>query len=164
VPRTSKPVALQLLNGRSEGRDSGGRVVKPAPGFRRIPPEMPASLSPAAKSVWKRITPELERLDLLKEGDADSLAVYCEAVVTWREATKLIRAEGTVVTNRTIRKDGTESEWKTRHPAVAVAEQSARTIRAFGSEFGLTPAAESNVSAREFADDDDNPFAFPLRG
>jgi P27 family predicted phage terminase small subunit len=159
MPRTTKPAKLRLLNGQRVGRDSGGRVVKESPGFRRVAPEMPASLSPAAKEVWERVIEELDRLGIVKEGDADALACYCEAVVTWREATAQVRAEGSVVTNRTIRKDGTESEWKTRHPAAAVAEQAARTIRGFAGEFGLTPSSESNVAARAVADEDEDPFA-----
>jgi P27 family predicted phage terminase small subunit len=159
MPRTPAPAALRLLSGRSEGRDSGGRKVAPPAGFRRMPPRMPSTLSPAAKRVWARVTPELARLELLKPEDADSLAVYCEAVVTFREATKQVRRDGAVVTNRSVRKDGTESEWQTKNPAVSVADMAAKQIRAFGAEFGLTPASESKLSVREPLDDDENPFA-----
>lgn len=126
-----------------------------------MPPRMPATLSPAAKRVWARITPELARLDLLKAEDADALAIYCEAVVTWREATNQVRRDGAVVTNRTVRKDGTESTWMAKHPAVSVADMAAKQVRAFGAEFGLTPAAEVKLAGREPTplDDENNPFA-----
>ena len=160
MPRVTAPAELRLLNGVRPGRDSGGRKVEPPPGFKRMPPRMPSTLSPAAKRVWARVTPELARLSLLKAEDADALAVYCEAVVTFREATKQIRKDGAVITNTTTRKDGTVSEWRTKNPAVSVADMAAKQIRAFGAEFGLTPASESKLSIGDSAlDDDDSPFA-----
>ena len=157
--RTAAPAPLRLLNGRSDGRDSGGRVVAPAPDFRRIAPNPPTWLSREAKAEWKRVVPGLTRLDLLKSEDRAALTVYCETWARWVTATRDIQRNGFTVENTSTRKDGTESTWVTKNPAVAVAETAASQLRSFAQEFGLTPSAESKVTRRP-ADEpgDDNPF------
>ncbi|MFY3807708.1 hypothetical protein ACOS9C_25865, partial [Escherichia coli] len=60
--RTAQPAQLKLINGRSDGRDSGGRAVNPGPAFRRIAPKPPTWLSTEAKAEWRRIVPGLQRL------------------------------------------------------------------------------------------------------
>ena len=133
MPRPTAPAALRLLNGRSEGRDSGGREVKPAPSFRRIAPNPPTWLPREAKAEWRRVAPGLTRLDLLKEEDRAALAAYC---VTWA---KLADAA--------------------RDPDSRQFVALSRELRSWAAQFGLTPAAESNVASR--SDDgagDPDPF------
>ncbi|MEU1159001.1 phage terminase small subunit P27 family, partial [Streptomyces sp. NPDC005918] len=65
--RTAQPAALKLISGRGNGTDSGGRKVNPGPAFRRIAPNPPSWMSPEAKAEWRRVTPGLQRLDILKE-------------------------------------------------------------------------------------------------
>ncbi len=155
-----RPAGLRLLGGRSEGRDSGGREVKPPPAFRRIPPRPPTWLSREAKAEWKRVLPGLSRLDLVKEEDRAALAAYCETWATWVEAIREVRKKGLTVENTAVRKDGTVSTWVTKNPAVAVAEKASSQLRAWCHDFGLTPAGESHVSAAGGGNvDDDNPFA-----
>ncbi len=157
--RTAAPAALRLIGGRSEGRDSGGRVVEPPPAFRRIPPKPPTWLSREAKAEWKRVVPGLSRLDLLKEEDRAALTVYCETWARFVEATKDVHANGFTITNRTIRKDGTESEWTSKNPAVTVAETASVQLRGMAQEFGLTPSAESKLArTADGGGDDGNPF------
>lgn len=154
-----RPAALRLLGGRSDGRDSGGRKVAPPPAFKRIPPNPPTWLSREAKAEWKRVLPGLSRLDLIKPEDRAALVSYCETWATYVEAVRDMRANGLTVVNRSVRKDGTETEWVTKNPAVAVAERAAQQLRAWCHEFGLTPAAESRVTAAGGDDgDEDNPF------
>ncbi|AHH16575.1 putative phage terminase small subunit [Nocardia nova SH22a] len=157
--RTAAPANLRLLGGRSDGRDSGGRKVEPTPEFRRIPPKPPTWMSREAKAEWKRVVPGLSRLDLLKEEDRAALTVYCETWARFVEATRNVNANGFTITNRSIRKDGSESEWVSKNPAVSVAETAATQLRGMAQEFGLTPSAESKL-ARATGDggDDGNPF------
>jgi phage terminase small subunit len=76
-----KPRELFLLNGRGDGRDSAGRKVPVSPKFIRQAPQPPSWLSREAKAEWRRVTPQLERLDLVNQEDRATLAAYCE---TWR--------------------------------------------------------------------------------
>ncbi len=155
---TPRPAALRLLTGRAEGRDSGGRVVTPPPAFRRIPPKPPTWLSREAAAEWRRVVPGLARLDLLKEEDRAALVSYCETWATYVEAIRDVRRNGLTVENTSTRRDGTESTWVTKNPAVAVAERAAQQLRSWCHEFGLTPSAESRLGREAAEDDDDNPF------
>lgn len=159
--RPAMPASLLLLNGRGDGQDSAGRPVPTPPAFKRLAPNPPTWLSREAKAEWRRVVPGLERLDLVKPEDRATLATYCETWARFVSATRDIHKNGLVVVNRAIRKDGTESEWTTKNPSVAVAEAAATQLRHYANDFGLTPAGERNVSKRD--DDrgefDANPFA-----
>lgn len=144
------PARLKLIEGRSPGRDSGGRPVKPTPSFVRLPPEPPDWLSPVARAEWDRVLPELQRLQLTKPLDAAALTAYCLCWARLVEAQRLIDAEGVL---------GTSAQGRHRHPAVAVVEAAAKELRTWCQEFGLTPSAESRLTAPEAQGGDRNPFA-----
>lgn len=151
--RKPKPAALKLLEGRGDGRDSGGRPVVQPPGFTRLPPEPPSWLSGHAREEWERILPELQRLHLTKPIDRASLTAYCLAWERLAKARAEIEADGGSVL-------GENSQGVVRHPAVAVMEAASKDLRAWAAEFGLTPAAEVRVARPEGADDgESNPFA-----
>lgn len=147
-----RPAGLKLVEGRSPGRDSGGRKVAEPPAFKRIPPEPPEWLPDEARAEWDRVVPELARLDLLKPVDRSALTAYC---LTWD---RLVQAQ------RQMQEDGSvlsmNSQGRVRHPAVAVIEAASKELRSWAGEFGLTPSAESKVG-RQGDDDGDqaNPFA-----
>lgn len=127
-----KPTKLRVLHGdpkhtinTNEPQPTEGRVV------------MPATLSPAAKRVWKRLSPGLIKRGLLTEWDRDGFAVYCEAVIAHRLASAVVAKEGILVVGPAGR---------VKNPALQVARDSAQTIRVFAQEFGLTPSARSSIS------------------
>jgi len=161
VARPAQPAKLLLLNGRADGKDSAGRPVAPPPAFKRLAPNPPTWLSREAKAEWKRIVPGLTRLDLVKPEDRATLTTYCELWSRWVTATRDIAANGQVVRNTSVKKDGTESAWWTKNPSVAVAEQAETRLRQYANDFGLTPAGERNVSKRDDdrGDNEANPFA-----
>lgn len=146
------PPALKLLEGRGNGRDSGGRLVKPDPGFRRLPPEPPDFLAGEALDLWHRTVPELQRLQLTKHVDAPALAAYCLAWQRLVQAQRLLDEEG-------LMQSGPQG--RTRHPAVMVAEAASKELRAWCAEFGLTPSAENRVGRQPEGGDggEQNPFA-----
>lgn len=156
-----QPATLLLLNGRGDGKDSAGREVPKPPPFKRLAPNPPTWLSREAKAEWKRIVPGLTRLDLVKPEDRATLAAYCEVWSRWVEAIKDITKNGLVVRNTSVKKDGTETVWFTKNPAVAIAEQAETRLRQYANDFGLTPAGERNVSKRDDdrGDHEANPFA-----
>lgn len=146
-----QPAALQLLNGRGNGTDSGGRPVKAPPLFARVAPNPPSWLSREAAAEWKRVAPGLQRLDLLKPEDRATLAAYCETWATFVTATRLVHAEGLTIEA----KQGTLA-----HPAVGIARNAGRELRAFAGQFGLSPVAE--MALGRVGDDgaeDENPFS-----
>jgi P27 family predicted phage terminase small subunit len=155
--RIAVPPGLKLLNGRSEGRDSGGRPVKQPPRFERCAPAMPNDLDDVARAEWTRVVDALEPLDQLKEADYTALKVHCDTCSTYEAALKQVRAEGFVVVSA---KTGVPH----KNPAQSVVEVCRMHIARFAAEFGLTPASERNLGKGEdsgvSADDDTwNPFA-----
>jgi len=149
--RTPKPAGLKLLEGRGNGKDSGGREVKPTPGFTRLPPEPPDFLAGRARALWDQIVPELQRLQLLKPIDQAALTALC---LTWERlcgAQALIKSEGMTVPGE---------RGPVKNPAVLIVEAASKELRAWASEFGLTPSAEGRLglAVPDSDADDDNPF------
>lgn len=159
--RPPKPAALLLLNGRGDGQDSAGRPVAAPPPFKRSAPNPPTWLSREAKAEWRRVAPGLERLDLIKPEDRAAFSAYCEVWSRFVAATRDIAKNGLTVRNESTRKDGTTSVWWTKNPAVAVAEQAESRLLQYAAQFGLTSAAERNVSKRDDGrgEFETNPFA-----
>ncbi|APY88180.1 phage terminase small subunit P27 family [Streptomyces alfalfae] len=149
--RTAQPAALKLIKGRGNGKDSGGRPVNAGPAFKRLPPEPPEWLSDEAAAEWARVLPELARLDLVKEGDRSALAAYCEAWATFRDATETVQREGLTIQ---------AAQGTLAHPAVAIARNAGKEVRAWAAHFGLTPSTEQALArGADDGNEDENPFA-----
>ena len=150
MARPAQAPALKLLKGRGDGVDSGGRKVKPTPAFKRVAPNAPSWLSAEAKAEWRRVVPELMRLDILKAEDRASLAAYCETWATYKDAVQTVQREGLTIEAK---------QGRLAHPAVGIARNAGKELRAWAGQFGLTPSAE-NALALEVGDDGEgNPFA-----
>lgn len=147
----TQPAPIRLLKGRHEGVDSGGRKVPKPPPFRRLPPIKPEWLSEEAGGEWDRVLPELARLKLVKREDAAALASYCEAWATFVTATLTVQREGLTIEAK---------QGLLAHPAVAIARNAGRELRAWAAHFGLTPSTEQALGTREASGDtiDANPF------
>lgn len=157
--RTAQPAALKLISGRGNGTDSGGRKVNPGPAFRRIAPRPPSWMSPEAKAEWRRVTPGLQRLDILKEEDRATLAAYCETWSQFVTATRTVSAEGITTEVTSVSASGAETTRTVAHPAVAIARAAGRELRAYAAQFGLTPSSEQALARGADSGEDDNPFA-----
>jgi P27 family predicted phage terminase small subunit len=151
MAKTAAPAGLRLIAGRSAGRDSGGRKVEAGPAFKRVPPKPPTWLSTEARAEWRRVLPELSRLDLVKEQDRAALAAYCEAWATFVAATRVVQEEGLVIEAR---------QGKLAHPCVAIARNAGREMRSWAAHFGLTPSTEQALARGGGGDgDEENPFS-----
>lgn len=149
--RTAQPAALKLLKGRGDGKDAAGRPVNQGPAFRRIAPEPPEWLTPEAAAEWRRVVPGLQRLDLLKEEDRAALAAYCETWAVFAEATRTVQREGLTIEAK---------QGQLAHPAVGIARNAGRELRAWAAHFGLTPSTEQALArGGDDGDADENPFA-----
>jgi phage terminase small subunit len=142
MPRKPKPPELREFEGRSPGRDSGGRLVKPS---RPSPPRMPSGLPTATRREWRRVIAELaERDPGSAMPAADVLADYCRTLVRQREVAVALEnaLPGTVQWSRLSRTE----------------ENQAKRIAKFCSRyFAEAPAPEDNGDpGGEY-----NPFAQP---
>lgn len=141
--RPPKPTVLKVLQGNPGKRPLNTNEPKPQP----IAPKPPSWLPREAKREWKRLAPELEKLGLLTIVDGTAFANYCLAYARLREAEETIKREGMVIT--------TEKGYKMPHPAVKIAEKAQQIIKAFCSEFGLTPSSRSRMSLPGKNEDDE---------
>ena len=153
--RTPRPAGLKLIEGRGNGRDSGGRPIKQPPGFVRLPPHPPSFLDGEALRMWNQVVPELQRLQLLKPIDEAALTAFC---LTWQ---RLVDAQDIITRNGSLLQDTDRGQIK--HPAVLIIEAASKELRAWAAEFGLSPSSEGRLgkapAGGDGQADDANPFA-----
>lgn len=101
----------------------------------------PSWLDGVAKAEWQRVIGELKELELVSNIDLTALAMYCDAVSKYREASDLVRKEGPVVTF----KNALGATNKVKHPAVEVMKTMAVIAKSYGSEFGLSFGARTRL-------------------
>lgn len=116
---------------------------------------MPGWLTPIAQAEWRRVAPELAEKKIAARVDAQTLAAYCTAVSDATVASKAIEAEGHVVTIYAIDENTGEAVpvKKQKNPWCTVLAEAMRQIRAFASEFGLTPVSRNRLTVPEPAKD-----------
>ena len=134
--RKPTPTALHLLRGNPSKRPRPAREPRPPVVDDLAPPEW---LNAEAQVEWRRLAPVLAGLGVLTATDADALAAYCEAWVTWKQATQKLRQFGLVVKSP---KDG---DLPVISPYVKIAHHAMGQMRAFLIEFGMTPSSRARV-------------------
>jgi P27 family predicted phage terminase small subunit len=82
---------------------------------------------------------ELAALRILTHLDRAALAAYCGAYAMWAEATEAIQKFGTMVKSPT--------GYPVQSPYVSIANRQAEIMMRIASEFGVTPASRSRISA-----------------
>jgi P27 family predicted phage terminase small subunit len=152
VTRTPIPPGLKILQGRGNGRDSGGRLVPVPPALERGLPETPSWLPPEVAAMWELIAPQVDELGAIKPQDGLILAALCEIAATYAAAVVDVYAHGQVLTNP-------KTGMPHKNPALAVAETARRDLLRYAREFALTPLAESLLGKLPRDDDEDDPFA-----
>lgn len=156
--RRPKPIEMHQLGGNpsklSNEELSGADNPNPAKGE----PEMPKGMSKAARREWRNIVPELQEVGVLSVVDGKALAAYCESYALWEQACKEYQKFGITFREMYTTKDGAEIVGEIKaNPAVAIANQAAKTMKAFLIEFGLTPASRRNLKI-EKKQGDENPM------
>lgn len=124
-----KPTALRVFEG-NPGHVPIGNEAKPDPSI----PTPPDHLSDVALVEWRRVTPHLSAIGLLSQIDRASLAAYCQAYARWVEAETAMAKYGAVLFTR-------EQKWPVLSPYYTIAMQSAKQMKEFMSEFGMSPAS-----------------------
>lgn len=128
-----KPTQLRILHG-----DRPDRINKDEPPAPDGLPDLPYEMDEETREVWAYTLEQLRVMGTASTADRDALAAYCEAVVTWRQAVRLLRKSSILI--RTRRGDAFM-----RNPLLQVQRDSAAQIRGYAQEFGLTPSARSEI-------------------
>lgn len=118
-------------------------------------PKMPKTLTPAAKKEWRRILPLLMERGSLSKADSTALALYCETFARWQEAQQELSTHGLVVITTVHDKHGTAVTVRKANPALKIAENAERSLRAFLREFGMTPGSREKITPAKKSEDGD---------
>ena len=128
-----KPTALKRLEGNPGKRPLNRHEPQP----RVDSVYCPRWLSQDAKREWRRVAPELTRLGLLTLVDRAALAAYCEAYAEWLLACRALTEGGYTFT--------TDKGYVVPHPMVGIKQKALDRMRAFMTEFGMTPSSRSRI-------------------
>jgi P27 family predicted phage terminase small subunit len=141
-----KPTNLKIIEGNPGKRPLPKNEPKPKP----TTPGCPRFLTTAAKWEWKRVAPELARLGLLTIVDRTALAAYCQSWADYKEAIKWMKENG-----KTYSVNAGGGRQYRSYPQVKIADAALKQIRAFCTEFGLTPSARARMQTLQTIDDDE---------
>jgi P27 family predicted phage terminase small subunit len=138
-----KPSALKRLEGTYRPDRAAPAEVQAPAGV----PEPPIPLDAESMKAWAILTGHLQLLGLLSTVDGHTLAGLCRAVSKAVAADAILAAEGLLTVNR--------FGDKVEHPAVSISRQAWADVRAFGTEFGLSPASRTRIGAAPKTKTDD---------
>ena len=161
--RKPKPTRLKLLEGNPGKRPINGREPKP-PGNL---PSCPAHLSATAKTEWKRLARNLNKMGVLTEIDRAAMAAYCQAYGRWVEAERKLAETPALLK--------TPAGYVQASPWIGIANKQLELMAKFMAELGLTPSSRSRLAiqvptrpkpwemAGVYDDDQDELLARPWR-
>ena len=150
------PTHLRVIAGNRGKRPINENEPKP----RRERPSAPAGVSDMAREVWGQVCLILDEMGVLTSADSVAVEMLCEAVSDHRSAVEQIN-----LAKKKAKEDADnkiDSDWsscghyywtKSReggrmlrpHPAVSMKSDADRRIKAWCSEFGMTPSARSRL-------------------
>lgn len=137
--RTPKPTAQKRLAGTLQPCRTNANEPVPEVAL----PLAPDWLSEKARAYWDMIGDVLLNMKLVTVGDGPALMMLCDVLAEWAEARAYVLENGSTYT--------TESEsgsiMHRAFPQVAIASDAWRRAMAMLTQFGLTPASRSKVSA-----------------
>lgn len=128
-----KPTALRLLHG-----DRKDRINSEEPVAQSGVPDCP-SADPDVRAVWDYTVEQLMSMGTITLADRDTLACYCEAVVTHRKASKILSQSKILIRSKT------DADQLVRNPALQAQRDAATLVARFAGHFGLSPSARSEI-------------------
>lgn len=128
--RAPMPTTLKIVKGTRKGRINHDEP-QPETGVPTCPTE-----DLEVREIWDYTLKQLLTMRTITMADRDTLHAYCEQVLIHRRALELMKREGAVIGAR-------------RHPAVAIARESAMLMKSLGGLFGLTPGARTAIKVSD---------------
>lgn len=146
--RKPLPTKLKVLRGNPGRRPLNDREPVPEQAIPECPPELDA----VAAAEWARVCPELAAVGVLTRLDRSALAAYCQSWSQWIHAIEKLKTTGPVVK--------APSGFPIQNPYFAIANSALKQMKAFLTEFGMTPSSRSRVHAGEPPADNDDEHRF----
>lgn len=141
--RKPLPTNVKIFRGNPGKRPLNENEPQPAPGA----PSCPHHLQDEARKEWHRIVKDLQPLGLLTRIDRAALAGYCDAYGRWAQA-----SEGLAKTGMLVK---APSGYPILNPLLSIINAALAQMKAFLTEFGMTPSSRSRISANNAQETDD---------
>ena len=159
--RKPKSTAIQIVEGdpRRLGKNKLEAKLEREPKATDGLPKCPAYLrrNARARTAWNFWRAELQRMDLDRRPDRPMLEGACIAYAEAIACFQLVEKQGRVIPRRARDAAG---NWvvvgMVAHPAVRQRNQALLIMRAFCSEFGLSPISRTRLSVEAPDDEDDD--------
>lgn len=139
MARPRKPNNMKLVEGTY--REDRANLKEPQPKVETV--KVPSWLSPKAKTIFMSLREKLMDSRVLTSLDANALELLADAYYEYREARRQVKKEGHIYKSTTKNGD----QLIRTHPSVYIADAAWKRVQKMMSEFGLTPASRSKVSA-----------------
>lgn len=157
--RKPKPDHLKLLTGTAQPC----RMNPSAPEGSKARPVAPDWLSERAAEIFEGLADILEEMGLASGSDVAMLAVLASRIEEIEICTAVIEDAGRVYVSKeeqTVAGDGSivTRRMVRARPEVSMRNEALRHTQSLLSEFGLSPAARSRVSAAAKAEEDEFDF------
>ena len=111
---------------RAEKATQSAMIVQDPADLDRLPQDL---IDTKAKKEWKRVVPELKKMDIVGRLDITNLVAYCNAYSKYCEATKALRGQPLTVPSPSGEKE---------NPLINVQIKYAEMFRKFADQCGLT--------------------------
>lgn len=158
--RKPKTAARQIAEGdpRKRGVHKLDGMLEAEPRATRGLPECPQHLKGMARKAWRFWAAELEGMSLDCRPDAMMLEGACVSYQTYVELYELIETQGKLVAKKERNPQTGQMEVVDvrPHPGLHIRDRSLMLMKAFCSEFGLSPVSRARLFVeRREADGDD---------
>jgi P27 family predicted phage terminase small subunit len=164
--RKPKPIAQQIAEGdpRQRGKRKLEQKLAAEPKAARGLPSCPRHLKGRARVAWNFWSEELAAMNLDRRPDAMVLEGACIGYARAVEADLMIAKEGPIVRHRTADPVTREPFERVKaHPAVSISRGAWAQVRAFCTEFGLSPASRTRLSIEKPDDGEDDFMAILMQ-
>lgn len=146
------PTKLAVLRGERKDRIN---TNEPQPNIGDVVP--PAWLQGDALDVWHELAADLKAKGVLTSWDVEAYARYCDVVVRYRHAAKMLAQQGEVIEVDVFGKNGEPTGTRiTKNPWTLVLRDSDAQLQRYAAKFGMTPSDRAGLSIGGGAGDADD--------
>jgi P27 family predicted phage terminase small subunit len=143
--RRPKPTALKILEGNPGHRPLNLREPKPPKGV----PVCQIMSSEKSQVTYAALATQLDAMGVLTTADSSALELLADVLTEYRQARDVVQSKGPTYPCKT-KNNGLMNRIR---PEVRIAESAMKRALSMLTEFGLTPAARTKVTAAATGED-----------